>query len=133
MRQYSKSILLFIFYRLPVVALCGAIFWQSSYPGIIKEPLFPYDDKVLHFLVYGLLAFLTARNVAADKPTRSTSKIAFISIVFCSLYGLSDEIHQAFVPTRQASVADFIADCLGSGTGAWTYIKLFINRSKTRV
>ncbi len=33
------------------------------------------------------------------------------------LYGVSDEIHQMFVPTRTASPGDILMDTLGAGVG----------------
>jgi VanZ family protein len=129
MRQYSKNITHLVYYRLPVVALCILLFWQSSYPGIISEPLFAYEDKVLHFLAYCLLSFLCARDLKAQKPFWSITKIKIITIIFACLYGLSDEIHQSFVPSRFASTGDFIADCAGSIAGCFFYLNI-ISRNK---
>ena len=128
MRQSSNKPALIICYRLPVIALCIFIYWQSSYPGIISEPLFPYDDKVLHFGAYALLAILTARGLIAEKPFWSLTKIKTIAILFACLYGLSDEIHQAFVPSRCASISDFLADCAGSITGCLFYLNFFSHK-----
>jgi VanZ family protein len=124
MRQYFKNFTQLIYYRLPVVALCILIFWQSSYPGIHSEPIFAYEDKLLHFLAYGLLSFLCARDLKAQKPFWSITKIKIIAIIFASLYGLSDEIHQSFIPSRVASTGDFIADCAGSITGCFFYLNI---------
>jgi VanZ family protein len=118
MRLFSEALNRAVFYRLPVIALCVLIFWQSSCPGIISAPLFPHDDKVLHFLCYALLAFLCARDLGTEKPQWSRAKIRCIAITFACLFGLSDEIHQAFVPSRTASVYDLIADCLGGVFGS---------------
>ncbi|MCD4719102.1 MAG: VanZ family protein [Desulfobacula sp.] len=127
MRQSYSKLALILLYRLPVMVLCIFIFWQSSFPGIISEPLFPYDDKVLHFGVYALLSILTARNLKAEKPFWSLAKIKIIATLFACLYGLSDEIHQAFVPLRYASACDFLADCAGSLAGCLFYLN-FLSR-----
>ena len=127
MRQSSNKLTLILCYRLPVIALCTFIFWQSSYPGIISEPLFPYDDKVIHFVIYALLAALTARNLTAEKPFWSLTKIKICAILFACLFGLSDEFHQAFVPSRCASAYDFFADCAGSIAGCFFYLN-FLSR-----
>ncbi|WP_457553653.1 VanZ family protein [Desulfobacula sp.] len=128
MRQSSNRLNLFFLYRLPVIILCLFIFWQSSYPSIISMPLFPYDDKVLHFVVYALLSFLAARNLAAEKPFWTPAKIQFLSIFLICLFGLSDEIHQAFVSSRCASAGDFIADCAGSITGCLFYFNFLYRK-----
>lgn len=128
MRPFSSGLNLILFYRLPVIALCIFIFWQSSFPGIISEPLFPYDDKVLHFGAYALLAFLSARDLSAEKPFWSPAKIKIITILFTCFYGLSDELHQSFVPERFASALDFIADCAGSISGCLLYMTCFFKK-----
>jgi len=131
MNHSSNKFTLTFYYRLPVIALCTFIFWQSSYPGIISEPLFPYDDKVLHFGAYALLAILTARVLKMEKPFWSPVKIKTIAIVFACLYGLSDEIHQAFVPSRCASISDFLADCAGSIFGCLFYLNFFPHKNES--
>ena len=112
----------FFKYWLPVIGLCLLIFWQSSFPSITSTPLFPHDDKVMHLIAYAILAFLFARALKQEKPKFTHGKIRFFAILFASFYGLSDEIHQAFVPLRHASIGDFAADVLGSIVGACFYL-----------
>lgn len=132
MKKSSNKLSLIYLYRLPVIVLCLFIFWQSSYPGIITKPLFPYDDKVLHFSAWAFLAFLLARYLIAEKPSWSLKKIKIITILFACLFGLSDEIHQAFVPSRDGSAGDFLADCAGSIFGCLMYLEIFIPKNKRR-
>ena len=131
MRQSSNKLFLNFFYRLPVIALSVFIFWQSSYPGIISEPLFPHDDKFFHFGIYALLALLVARAVKKERPMWVSGKISLITILFVSVFGLSDEFHQAFVPERFASALDFLADCAGSIAGCLFYIN-FVSKKTPR-
>jgi VanZ family protein len=49
-------------------------------------------------------------------------KTKILTIVFVSCFGLSDEIHQAFVHERYASALDFVADCAGSIAGCLFYL-----------
>lgn len=42
-----------------------------------------------------------------------------VAAAISTLYGLSDETHQVFVPQRCASAFDFMADSIGNFTGAW--------------
>lgn len=132
MRQSSSTLSLTILYRLPVISLCLLIFWQSSYPGILSEPLFPHEDKVLHFIAYAILSLLCARDLKNEKPFWSPLKIRIIAILFASAYGLSDEIHQAFVPSRDASVYDFLADCAGSIVGCLFYLDFLSRKNQQR-
>ncbi|MEH0020236.1 MAG: VanZ family protein [Desulfobacter sp.] len=109
------------FYWLPVLALCTAIFWQSAFPSLATPSLFPHQDKLLHLAAYALLAFLTARALACERPGMPRKTIWVLAALFAAGYGLSDEIHQAFVPGRCAEIADFAADALGGMSGAWAY------------
>jgi VanZ family protein len=127
-KQFSNTLNTIIFYRLPVIALSCFIFWQSSYPGIISQPLFPYNDKVMHFGAYAMIAFFAARALNKDKPLWSPIKIKILAIGFTCLFGLSDEIHQSFVPLRDASFWDFFADCAGSIAGSFFYMAFIHKR-----
>ena len=128
MRPFSKSLVLNLSYRLPVIGLCAFIFWQSSSPAFITKSFFPHDDKVFHFSAYALLAFLCARDLGKEYPFWPVSRITLISFFFASLYGLSDELHQAFVPQRFASFYDIIANCAGSISGSLFYIKFWFKQ-----
>lgn len=117
MKPFSKT----VFYRLPVISLCILIFWQSSYPGIISQPLFPQMDKLAHLVIYAVLAFLTARCLFNENSPISSTTIKITAILFTAAYGLSDEFHQSFIPERCASAYDFMADCTGAIIGSLTY------------
>jgi VanZ family protein len=54
--------------------------------------------------------------------------LMLLSVVSASLYGISDEIHQSFVPFRDAEVADVIADILGAVGGVFLYQMLIVSR-----
>jgi len=44
-----------------------------------------------------------------------------ISIFSSTLYGISDEIHQYYVPQRYAELGDVLADFVGSVAGVFAY------------
>jgi len=44
--------------------------------------------------------------------------LLLISLVFAVIYGISDEVHQYFVPGRIASIGDVIADSFGALIGS---------------
>lgn len=113
----------FFLYWLPVIALCAAIFVQSSFPPPDLGPSFPLKDKVMHMLAYGLLAALFCRACRVTWPGRlSPAQFVVISVLFASLYGVSDEFHQSFVAARQADALDGVADVAGSILGALGYM-----------
>lgn len=86
----------------------------------------------MHLGAYGFLAFLAARNLHREKPLFSRTKLKVMAILFACLYGFSDEIHQAFVPERTASVWDFAADVLGSILGTCFYFDLLHGKKESR-
>jgi len=101
----------------PVVYL-AAIFVQSSLELPPQPEALPDNiDKVLHLLEYGILGFLLQRGIAVG--LRRPQLIWCIAALAGALYGLSDELHQFFVPGRTASWGDVAADVLGSLAGAW--------------
>ena len=115
----------FFIYWLPVMVLCVAIFVQACFPSPDLGPSFPLKDKVLHMAAYGILAALFYRACRVTWPGRlSPVQLLAISACFATLYGVSDEIHQSFVATRQADMMDGVADLVGSILGALAYMGL---------
>ena len=77
-------------------------------------------DKLYHFVEYAILGALVARALVKAKPAILPSRwIWCIAAVFSILYGASDEWHQTFVPGRFATIADWVADVLGSIAGVF--------------
>jgi len=129
----KKNIKLLLFYYLPPIALCLFIFIQSSYPSVVEANPFPGFDKFLHFSAYGLLGLLFFR-LFHRTLNRNLKQILLISIIITTLYGISDEIHQSFIPARSADIYDILADFMGSVVGATIYMKgviyLFVKTKK---
>ena len=119
---------------LPVIALCVAIFVQSSFPPPDFGPAFPLKDKVMHMVAYGLLAVLFYRACRVTWPERlAPVQLLAISVLFASLYGLSDEFHQSFVAARQADALDWVADVAGSILGALGYMWVVSRHGRNRL
>ncbi len=78
-------------------------------------------DKLYHFVEYAILGALVARALVKAKPAILPSPrwIWCVAAVFSILYGASDEWHQTFVPGRFATLADWVADVLGSIAGVF--------------
>ncbi len=102
--------------RLSVVAVyLVAIAVVSHDPNPPMPPLgFDGADKVLHALAYGVLGWLWAWAVGGRRPARA----AVAGFLAAAAYGMADEIHQSFVPGRDASALDWLADAAGAGAGA---------------
>ena len=63
--------------------------------------------------------------------TRRASGRAASSFAFAGLYGVSDEIHQIFVPMRVFSIDDIFANFAGAFLGVliWSSLVSFMNHS----
>jgi VanZ family protein len=100
------------------VAYAAVLFALSSQarPLSFLPPELLAQDKVLHAIAYAALAALLVPGLrGAGLPAR---RALLAAIALASLYGVSDEIHQAFVPGRTADVLDWAADTAGAAVGA---------------
>jgi len=96
----------------PFIAALAVVFWLSSLSDV---PGARYVwDKALHTVGYagiGLLA-LRAFHGGIRAPRPAPTLLAALTVI---LWGISDEIHQSFVPGRDASGWDVLADAVGFG------------------
>lgn len=75
--------------------------------------LFPHSDKLAHFIEYAVLTFLVYAAFT-HSPKRELSRRAVIfSALICISYGAALESYQAFLPLRECSFLDFVANCAG--------------------
>lgn len=108
---------------MPIVVYCSIIFYLSSLsviPGLPDTALI--SDKVKHAVLYLGLAFLSYRAVAVT-PYKEYAYLT--AILFATLYGISDEIHQFFVPGRTMSISDEFANAFGS-------LLILLNKLRTK-
>ena len=82
-----------------------------------------FHDKILHFGAYGLLGVLFFRAYETLPLKNSKNLLILISIGSATLYGISDESHQYFVPFRQADIMDAVANTIGSICGVYFYYR----------
>ena len=108
-------------YWVPSLLYMALIFAISS----MEQPPLPMPkfewltiDKLYHFIEYAILGGLLAwAFVKAKPPVVPSALIWGLAAVISILYGASDEWHQTFVPGRLATLADWVADALGSIAG----------------
>lgn len=102
-------------YQGPLVAWAVTIFLLSSFPQISRLPLPYHLDKFAHAIVYGILAWTAQRAFFHQSWWEAGRRWSIVlAIAFATLYGLTDEIHQSFVPGRVSSVLDLGADVFGA-------------------
>ncbi|HID37427.1 MAG TPA: VanZ family protein [Ghiorsea sp.] len=95
-----------------LLGYCGFIFMLSHQPSLPAPMLFLHQDKLIHATAYAIMALLAWRVFLNTNQSRYM--VALISILFCSLYGVSDEFHQSFIDGRDADVWDWLADTIGA-------------------
>lgn len=84
-------------------------------PFFVDIAHYSYDnfDKIAHIFLYfglGILLHITFRH----SDNNILKKYAPIFAIFLGIaYGITDEIHQMYVPGRTSSVADLMADGIG--------------------
>ena len=103
----------------------GIIFFLSNQPGdSLDLPDIPDLDKGLHCIVYGVLALSALFAVPEYKYQANPFWVSFLVVLFCLLYGISDEFHQSFIPGRFPSVLDLVADTIGAMVVVWIWYRM---------
>ncbi len=77
--------------------------------------------KVGHFGEYGILGLLITGLLLTFERIKNISRkwyIYLITVVWCMVYAITDEIHQGFVKGRNPQVIDVFVDMLGGFVAA---------------
>lgn len=93
------------------------IFFLSSQRTLPAPALFPGADLLAHAIFYAVLGVFLARSLIPQRVM--TWKRIMLVTVLVTAYGISDEYHQLFVPGRDASGWDILADGVGGFLAAW--------------
>lgn len=105
----------------PVGLYALVIFFFSSLPSDQVPSPFPGIDKLLHLVEYIPFGFLLLR--AFSGSFRVTPLQALLWGIFVlTLYALSDEVHQLFVPGRYFSYLDMVFDVIGGLIGGFIFL-----------
>ena len=107
-------------YWMPVILYAGMIVYLSSLSTPTENLPHWFDDlndKMIHGIEYGVLGVLYYRAFTFGAGERLRGLAPFLAIGCAILFGLSDEIHQFFVPLRYADGWDWLADGIGASLG----------------
>ncbi len=117
-----------IFFWMLLIIYSVLIFILSSRPEIGVEQYFYGQDKVMHFFTYGIHAFLCLVALS-DKILLLKLFHYFLTLAFSVSYGIFNEICQYFIPEREFSFGDILANSLGVIT---FLILVYISHNKKR-
>jgi VanZ family protein len=99
-------------------AYIAGIFLLADSPMVSDVSAFnPYS--ILHIPLYGILTLLLilsfppSKQKCADTINSSNSSNLVVAGIIALVVAIADEIHQAYVPNRNASVIDVLLDLLG--------------------
>lgn len=97
----------------------GMIFAVSNIPAMdLLVIRFPNWDKFAHFFEYLPVGFMVTGLLSSKFPGSRPAVLIPAVIAISLLLGGLDEFHQSFVPGRDVSLGDAIADVLGATVGA---------------
>jgi len=99
----------------------AAIFYASSLPGSHIPHLFLSQDIYYHTAAYSALGFLFSRALKKTCKSLSRKKRVVFTVIFGIIYGISDEVHQYFVPGRSVSATDLSVDAIATFIGGLLY------------
>jgi len=102
----------------PLAAYMGLIFFMSSRHDVPTLPLFTAGDKAAHLVEYAILALLWVRALKHRWPDIDEKRLFAAAVLCTGLYGISDEVHQYFVPGRNADPYDVVMDIIGAVAGS---------------
>lgn len=120
MAKFDKNL---IFYKLPPFLFAALIITFSSMSNVSPPSLgVSWTDKIYHFGEYFAFAFFIFR---AFSPTHSSPKRTRHYIILFLLglaFGAIDERVQFYIPNRDCSIYDWMADAIGYATSGTVFI-----------
>lgn len=103
-----------------VLIWAAVIFRFSSLPGSSVPGRF---GNLAHFVEYGILGGLLFGALQLERSVRGA---AVGAVLLASLYAVTDEFHQSFVPMRVPDPRDWVLDTAGAIAGV--LLVLWLNR-----
>ena len=100
---------------LPPLLWAGVILLGTSLPQDAVPIQTSGIDKILHFTIYTVFAFLLTLTITEGFRLWQAVVLA---IAFTMAFGAVDEWHQQLIPGRFPEFNDWVADSLGAVAGA---------------
>jgi len=102
-----------------VLAWMLVVFYFSSLSNLGSLRRVP--DWISHPMEYGVGAALVCHALAGGLWRPASMGMAVAAVALVTLYGVSDEYHQSFVPGRDSDPLDVAKDFAGATIGALAY------------
>ncbi len=107
--------MVFLVITILYAAMIFALSSSSDPPGSAEgRRTVPYFSHVAHTVLYFGLAFCVFETLRRY-PDGMETNIYALTFVIVVLYGVSDEVHQHFVPYRTFMLIDIFFNSLGAG------------------
>lgn len=94
------------------ILYAGLIFYLSSLSALPPAFIPAIPSFFKHMVEYSILGFLLLASFRSSEQTKKNALL--FAIIIASVYGITDEFHQFFVPGRVLSFLDMAADSIGS-------------------
>lgn len=105
----------FLWYHLPPILVGLTILSLSSIPHLHGPDIEAIGvDKIAHFTEYGIFGWFLARSVLRLAGRGGRKQILLLTLIFLVLFACGDEFLQSFIPGRDSSVFDVLADSCGA-------------------
>lgn len=105
----------------PVFLWAALLFFVSALPQTsIPSVGIKFEDLIAHACVYSVLGYLICLALF-HKRIAVSSGLLWLACTIGVLYGITDEVHQYFIPSRFSSVSDAVADAVGIIIGVRLY------------
>lgn len=104
-------------YIVATVLYC-AFLWALSSDTDPPKFEFPWQilglDKAIHAVLYAVLGAIVSVGMRRSGKPISPWAQCFVPVLFAAMYGITDEIHQLYVPNRTFDVGDLLANFAGA-------------------
>lgn len=108
-----------------LIFILSSMSHPPSPPGTSNIPSFEIIEHLFLYFGFGLVLYLAMNH--SNNPFFRKYRIQ-MTVLIGTLYGITDEVHQLFVPFREGSVLDVVVD--GCGVALAQALIVLINRLK---
>jgi VanZ family protein len=120
----------FLKWELPAYLWSAILLFLTWWPKIeIPDIGIDFKDKIAHLLAFGLFGFLVARARSKEEINQPLHAVK-LTMLYCSLFAVFDEVMQGVIPGRDADIGDGLANIAGVILGVIFFRFVWNPRSK---